>query len=279
MKRLRRVLVVLGILTLVAYVAAAGWLVTNESTLLFAGGRPLGNLRPATPFEIVAMPDASGPRRVLWLIRAATDADRRPWIIFLHGNDANVASRLNILHYERLRALGANVAAPEYRGFGGVDGVPSEPGLDADARAGYDYLRGTLQVAPRRIVIYGWSLGSAVAVDLASNVDEGAVILEGAPASIAAIGQQRYPYFPIRLLIRNPFDSILKIERIRAPMLFLHSPEDAIIPIGEGRRLFEAATAPKQWVEVTGGHVYAVERDPRFFGAIQTFLRTQRLLP
>jgi dipeptidyl aminopeptidase/acylaminoacyl peptidase len=125
-------------------------------------------------------------------VRALADADARPWVLYLHGNDANIATRLNILHYEQLAKLGLNVMAPEYRGFAGLQGVPTEQGLARDARAAYDYLRRTLHADPRRIVIYGWSLGSAVAVDLASQVDEAAVILEGAPASIVAIGQQRY---------------------------------------------------------------------------------------
>ena len=93
---------------------------------------------------------------------------------------------MNILHYERLRALGLNVMAPEYRGYGGVEGSPSEAGLADDAGRAYEYLREHEHVDPRRIVIYGWSLGSAVAVTLASRVDEAAVILEGAPASVVA---------------------------------------------------------------------------------------------
>jgi hypothetical protein len=85
--------------------------------------------------------------------------------------------------------------------------------------------------------------------------------------------------FPIRLLIRNPFESIRRVGAIHAPLLFLHSPEDAVIPMSEGRRLFEAARPPKQFVEVTGGHVYASERDPSFFPAVESFLRAQHLLP
>ena len=79
--------------------------------------------------------------------------------------------------------------------------------------------------------------------------------------------------FPIRLVMRNPFDSIAKVDRIRAPILFLHSPEDDVIPIGEGRRLFDAATAPKTFVEVRGGHIYANDVDRSVFeGAIKSFL-------
>lgn len=276
---IRRTLAGAGLLAIVAYLGAIGWLVTHETAIVFAPGRPLGDLRPKTPFEQVWVDGAAGPRQLAWVMRTATESDTRPWVIYLHGNDANIATRMNILHYERLWKLGLNVMAPEYRGFAGVEGVPSEAGLNADARGAYEYLRQQLRVDPGRIVIYGWSLGSAVAVDLASNVDEAGLILEGAPASLVAIGQRRYPYFPIRLLIRNPFESILKIDRVRSPVLFLHSPEDVIIPIEEGRRLFHAAPQPKQFVEVAGGHVYAAERDPGFFTAVRTFLQSHRLLP
>ena len=104
-------------------------------------------------------------------------------------------------------------------------------------------------------------------------------MLEGAPASLVAIGQRQYPMFPIRLIMRNPFESIRKIARVNAPVLFLHSPEDDIIPIDEGRRLYEAAAAPKRFIEVKGGHVYAHERDTAvFFGAVRGFLDEYGLL-
>jgi fermentation-respiration switch protein FrsA (DUF1100 family) len=279
MKLLRRALITLAILIVAGYGAAMVWLVTQETALVFQAGRPLGTLRPQPPFEQVTVPGARGPAQLTWVMRTAVSPEKAPWVIFLHGNGANVAGRLNILHCERLRGLGMNVLDPEYRGYGGVEGTPSEAGVDADARSAYDFLRKRLNVPPERIVIFGWSLGSAVAVDLASHVDEGAVILEGAPSSIVAIGQHRYPYFPIRLLMHNPFESILKIEKLGSPVLFLHSPEDEVIPIAEGRRLFDAAPQPKQFVEVAGGHVYASERDPRFFPAVQAFLQAHRLLP
>ena len=81
------------------------------------------------------------------------------------------------------------------------------------------------------------------------------------------------------MLIRNPFESIRKIDKLRAPVLFLHSRDDEVIPFDEGRRLFDAAPEPKQFVEVSGGHVYASERDPAFFPAVRAFLQTHRLLP
>ena len=277
----RRVLMGVLLLAVLLYGGAMVWLVTNETRLVFQAGAPLGDRRPAQPYEQldqVAEADHQ-PNALAWLMPAATTPERQPWVIFLHGNASNIAGRLNILHCERLRSLGLNVMAPEYRGYGGLGGVPTESGLAEDARRAYDALRREKKIEPSRIIIYGWSLGSAVAVNLASRVDEAAVILEGAPSSIVAIGQQRYPYFPIRWLVRNPFESIARIDKIGSPVLFLHSPEDAVIPFAEGRRLFDAAPEPKQFVEVSGGHVYAAEKDPRFFPAIRAFLQAHQLLP
>ena len=134
MRLLRRVLIVVGILAIAGYLGAMIWLVTRETAIVFAAGRPLSDLRPAAPFEqVVSAGAATGaPRQLLWIMRAATGSDTKPWVIFLHGNGANVASRMNILHYEKLRSLGLNVIAPEYRGFGGLDGVPTESGVDGD---------------------------------------------------------------------------------------------------------------------------------------------------
>jgi uncharacterized protein len=282
MKTLRRALMLIGMLAIVAYGGAMLWLYTQQTRLVFRAIPELADRRPSMPYEQLDEPPAEGggaPHARAWLLPAPAPADERPWVVYLHGNDSNIGSRLNILHEDRLRALGLNVIAVEYRGFGGVAGVPTEAGLAEDARRWYDYLRTQRHVDPSRIVIYGWSLGSAVAVTLASQVEEAAVILEGAMASVVAIGQEQYPYFPIRLLIRNPFESITRIDRIGSPILFLHSPEDRVIPFEEGRKLFAAAPPPKQFVEVSGGHVYASEKDPRFFPAVRAFLQAQKLLP
>jgi len=261
------------------YGAAVLYLVTQETRLVFRAGRTLGEARPSFPYEQVDIPRTDGARQFAWVMRAVSPPEGAPWVLFLHGNAATVAARMNIAHYTELRKLGLNVIAPEYRGFGGLEGLPTESVLAADARAAYDYLRDR-QIPASRLVIYGWSLGSAVAVKLASEVDAGALILEGAPSSLVAIGQQQYPFVPVRLLMRNPFDSIEKIDRVKAPILFLHSPEDAVIPIAEGRRLYDAARGDKTFVEVRGGHVDATTIDTdRFYGAIRDFLSAHRLLP
>lgn len=202
------------------------------------------------------------------------------WVLFLHGNASTIASRMNVAHVERLHGLGVNVFTPEYRGFNGLPGVPTEASVGADAKAGYDYLRNQLHVTTDRLAIFGWSLGAAVAVGLASEAEARTVILEGAPASIVDIGQQRYPMFPIKWIIRNPFNAIQRVAQVRAPLLFLHSPEDTVVPFSEGKRLFEAATAPKTFVEIRGSHVESSEMDRDvFYGAVREALKLPSTLP
>jgi uncharacterized protein len=260
----------------VCYIAAILWLMSQETRLVFQAGRPLGEGRPPFPFAQVDIPRADGARQFGWVMENPV---ARTWVLFLHGNSATIASRVNIARYRELRALGLSILAPEYRGFAGLPGIPTEPGLNADARAAFDYLVTTRHVAPARVVIYGWSLGSAVAVDLAADAKEAAVVLEGAPASVVGVGAQQYPFFPVGLIMRNRFESIAKIDRVHAPMLFLHSPEDSIIPYEHGRRLFDAARPPKRFVDVHGGHINASEVDKAiFFGAIRSFLDEYGLL-
>jgi fermentation-respiration switch protein FrsA (DUF1100 family) len=273
-----RVLAVVGAALALLYGAALVWLVTQETRLVFQAGRPLGPARPAPPYKQVDIPRADGARQFAWLMEQPA-AGTAPWVLYLHGNAATIASRGNIGRYAQLRGLGLNVLAAEYRGFGGLEGVPTEQALAADARAAYDYLRGALGIPADRIVIYGWSLGSAVAVSLAADVPQAAVILEGAPASLVDIGQLQYPLFPIRMIMSNPFESVTRVDRVRAPMLFLHSPEDAVIPIAEGRRLYDAVRAPKTFVELRGGHVYANDVDRAVFeNAIRTFLERHAII-
>jgi uncharacterized protein len=274
-----RVILVLLVLAVLGYGAGVLYLVGLEARLVSRVGRTLGAARPAFPFEQVDIPRTDGARQFAWLMPEPAATASAPWVLFLHGNPATVAAKLNIAYYGELRKLGVSVMAPEYRGFGGLDGSATEATLAVDARAAYDYLRTVQKVPASRLVIFGWSLGSAVAVTLASEVDAAGLILEGAPASLANLEQQRYPFFPIRLLTRNRFDSIRRIDRVRAPILFLHSPEDAVIPISEGRLLFDAARGDKTFVEVRGGHVEATIVDTEhFYEAIRTFLAAHRLL-
>lgn len=274
---LRVLLYLLGLLVL-GYAASVIWLMTQETRLVFQAGETLSAGRPPFAFEQVDIPRKDAARQFAWRMPLTSPA-RSPWVLFLHGNASTIASHVNISHYRLLREAGLNVFAPEYRGFSGLEGTPTEETLATDARAAYDYLAGPGRVPPSQVVIYGWSLGAAVAVRLAADVQPAAVILEGAPASLADIGQRRYPFFPIQLVMRSRFESIQKVHRIRAPLLFLHSPEDEVIPIAEGRRLYEAARNPKRFVEVSGGHVDASQMDEsRFVSVISAFLQQHGIM-
>jgi uncharacterized protein len=268
---LRRVLVTLVLVCVLGYGAAVARLMSQETDLIFRNSVARVDRRPSVTYHQIDIPRADGARQFGWVL-PADGADI--WVLFLHGNATTIGSRMNVSHVEHLHGLGVNVFAPEYRGFNGLPGVPTEASVGEDARAAYDYLRSQLHVSPDRLAIFGWSLGAAVAVSLASDVDARTVILEGAPASIVDIGQQRYPMFPIRWIIRNPFHAIHRVAKIRAPMLFLHSPEDATVPFAEGKRLYAAATAPKTFVEIKGGHVNSSEIDRDvFYGAVREALK------
>lgn len=283
-RRLRQFLVALAVVGSGVYAAGVVWLMTQETELIFRTTVARADATPSFAFQQVDIPRTDGARQFAWRMdRDETNqggtADET-WVLFLHGNASTVASRMNVKHYARLRELGLNVLAPEYRGYNGLEGVPSEASVGADARAAYDYLRREVGVPAERLVIFGWSLGAAVAVGLASTADAHGVVLEGAPASIVDIGQQRYPLFPIRLIIRNPFNAIEKIAGVRAPLLFLHSPEDDVVPVSEGRRLFDAAPSPKTFVEVKGGHIEASEIDRDvFYDAVRAFLQATSTRP
>jgi fermentation-respiration switch protein FrsA (DUF1100 family) len=269
-----RVLVVLLLLSAIGYAVAVMWLAGRETELVFQAGSTLATGRPPFPYEQVDVPRADGVPQFAWVMRTG-DSDAGPWVLYLHGNASSLASQVNIAHYRVLRNAGLNVLAPEYRGFGGVPGSPTEAALQADARAAYDYLRNTRRVPPHSIVIYGWSLGAAVAVDLATRVPPAAMILEGAPASLVDLAARRYPFFPLRFFMRSSFDSIRKIGAIPAPILFVHSTDDEVIPISEGRRLHQEARGATMFVELQGGHMGAIDQSAAILEqAIRTFLGT-----
>lgn len=267
-----RVLLTLLLLSALAYAALVMWLIGRETQLVFRAGSTLATGRPPLPYEQIDIPREDGVPQFAWAMRAG-ESDAGRWVLYLHGNATSVASQVNIAHYRLLRGAGLNVLAPEYQGFGGLAGSPTEATLQADARAAYDYLRNTRRVPPHSIVIYGWSLGAAVAVDMASRTPPAAMILEGAPASLVDLTRRRYPFFPLRLFMRSSFDSIRKISMIPAPILFIHSAQDEVIPVSEGRRLQQAARGATVFVELRGGHLSVIDQSAAEMDeAIRTFL-------
>lgn len=264
-------------LLFVAVAAYLGLLVLlrlSEPRLLYYPG-PRGALLPPPPslrlpVERVRFASADGTALVAWVIRADDDG---PWLLICHGNGGNIADAGRPFHYAGLRAAGLNLLAFDYRGYGESAGTPTEAGLYQDAEAAYRYLRDSLGVPPRRIVLFGHSLGSAVAVELARRVPAAGLVLDGALTSVPDRAQEIYPLLPVRWLAASRYASRDKIGELTLPKLFLHAEHDEVIPIGHGRRLFAAAPEPKRFVTLAGGHADAFERDSAvYFGEIRRFV-------
>jgi fermentation-respiration switch protein FrsA (DUF1100 family) len=227
------------------------------------------------PVERITMTTEDGVTLVGWIIRAAPDTGY--WLLICHGNAGNLSEFDRPLHYAGLRQLGLNLLAFDYRGYGESGGAPSEPGLYRDVDAAYRFLRANEGVPAERIIVFGHSLGSAVAVDLASRASVAGLIVEGAPSSVIQRGQELYPYIPVRWIAASRFNSMEKITRIRVPKLFLHARSDEVIPLAHGRRLFEAAPPPKTFVELNGGHGDAFDLDStRYFTSVRQFVEGLR---
>jgi fermentation-respiration switch protein FrsA (DUF1100 family) len=173
-------------------------------------------------------------------------------LLFFHGNGGNISHRggsLAIFH-----RLGLNTLIIDYRGYGRSEGEPDEQGLYWDAEAAWDYLTSKRGIAEEQIIIFGRSLGGAVATDLASRVKPAALILESTFTSASDMAAHLFPLLSPVILLRYRFDSATKIERVTIPILMLHSPQDEIIPYRLGRALYELAPQPKHFIEMRGGH-------------------------
>lgn len=183
-------------------------------------------------------------------------------ILFLHGNGGNASYSL-LSSFEMVR-LGASVLVLDYRGYGLSEGTPTEEGVYQDARAGLAYLTDVQGFPENRIIIFGQSLGGAVAVDLAQDRKLGGLILVSTFESVANLAKTRVPFAD--LFLSDRFDSGQKIARLRAPVLFLHGDRDGTVPIASGRSLFERAPEPKNFVIVKGaGHNNMADIGGRFY--------------
>jgi pimeloyl-ACP methyl ester carboxylesterase len=255
-----------------AYLTVIGYLMANEVELVFVPNRktyPMASDVAARIERIVLTKPGRAPG-LLWVMRQPQRPDA-PWVLYLHGNGANLATPENVERYQVLQRLGLQVVAPEYPGFGEVSGTPSEAALEAAARDAWTWLR-EQGVSASSIAIYGWSLGSGVATDLASAVDERAVVLEGAFSGVDDRASELYPWLPIRLMVRNRFASRERIARLGSPLLLLHATDDTVIPVSHARLLLAAAREPRRLVELTGGHVHLNRRDQaRYTQALQAF--------
>ncbi|MBI5919757.1 MAG: alpha/beta fold hydrolase [Nitrosomonadales bacterium] len=228
-------------------------------------------------YEDVRIPSGSGAERgelAGWLIPAqAADA---PTLLYLHGNFRNISVRPEIAL--RLHELGYNLLMVDYRGYGkSSGGYPSEAKIYEDAEAAWRYLVSQRGVQPRRAIIYGHSLGGAIAIDLAVRHPEAAgLIVESSFTSMQAMGERDYGFLPIASLLNQRFDSIVKISQVKTPLLILHGTADQKIAWQMGQQLYDQAAEPKTLKLINGGeHSNLLDVSwPEYREAVDGFIRS-----
>lgn len=240
-------LFVLGYATLVGVVYLA-----QDSLVYFPN---TGRAHSATPavhgltYEDVLLKTSDGETLHAWWV-PVTGA--RGTAVLFHGNAGNISHRIE---YARMfSTLGYNTLLVDYRGYGKSTGTPSEKGTYEDASATWQWLTATRGIADRDIVIFGESLGGAVACWLARQRTPRALILASTFTSVPDLGAEVYSFLPVRLISRFKYNTRECLGEVKAPVLVIHSPDDEIIPFAHGKKLFEAAREPKAFLELSGGH-------------------------
>ena len=234
------------------------------------GGRDLATTpeRFGLEYQEVTLTTSDGERLHGWYLPAP---GARHTLLFFHGNAGNISHRLDSLLL--FRQLGLSQLILDYRGYGRSSGRPSEAGLYRDGEAAWNYLTRELGLEPGQIVLFGRSLGGAVAVWLAAREAPAGLIVESSFTSVPDLGAELYPWLPVRWLSRLRFDSRSRIAQVRAPVLVVHSRDDEIIPFAHGQALFAAANPPKRLLELRGGHNdgFMVSRGP-YLNGLRSFL-------
>jgi fermentation-respiration switch protein FrsA (DUF1100 family) len=202
---------------------------------------------------------ADGEKVIVWHVPARPG---RPVILYFHGNGDFLAGFFG--RFRELIADGTGVVALSYRGYAGSSGQPSEHGLLQDAAAAYAFT--TARYSAEGIMVWGFSLGTGVAVALAAAQPIGRLILEAPYTSTADVAASMFWFMPVRLVMRDQFRSDERIARVKVPLLIMHGSNDPAIPIGFGERLFALAHEPKQFVRFPGGG----HENLGNFGAIET---------
>ena len=165
-------------------------------------------------------------------------------VLYCHGSSGSIAHLVGVL--ATLRQLRTNLFAFDYRGYGRSTGEPSEAGLFRDARAAWDHLVDELGVSPEEIILFGHSLGGAVAIDCALDRSAAGLVVENSFTQVRDMARSSYPGLPLHLVARNQFRSIHKVGRLTLPKLFIHGGADERVPPEHGRRLYDAALEPKE---------------------------------
>jgi uncharacterized protein len=237
------------IVAAVGYIGALALLFVKQREMLF----PIPTRERTSP-QAAGFPEAEehvltttdGEKVIVWHAPAKPG---HPVILYFPGNGDFLAARVD--HFRAMTSDGTGLIALSYRGYAGSSGYPSERGILQDAAAAYAFA--TARYTAERIVVWGFSLGTGVAVALASEQAVGKLILEAPYTSTADIAGAAFPLVPIRWLMRDQFRSDERIARVKAPLLVMHGSDDPVIPIMFGERLFALANEPKRLVRFPGG--------------------------
>lgn len=271
MKNLATLLLLFALL----YAALVAFMWFRQESMLFLPGIPSRNL-VATPadiglgFEPLRIATADGEELDAWFIPAR---EERGTVLFFHGNAGNISHRLESLQI--FHRLGLSVLIIDYRGYGQSTGRPSEHGTYEDARAAWRHLVEERGVPAERVLLFGRSLGAAVATWLAAHHSPRALIVESSFRSVPEMAAELYWFLPVRRLARIEYPVERLITKVEAPVLVVHSREDEIIPFRHGEALFAAAREPKTLLELTGGHNtgFLISKQ-RYIAGLQAFLDT-----
>ncbi len=254
---------------LLGYAGLVLMLLLLENSLLFHPSHDWVS-PPVPEIEDVQLACADGTRVHAWFL-PAKDSDSV--LLYCHGNAGNLSHRGPSI--VRMRGLlNASVLIIDYPGYGKSEGKPSEHGCYQAADAAYAFLTDTKKFAPKKILLYGGSLGGGVATDLASRKEHRALILVKTFTSAPDVACDIYWWLPvpIHVLMRNRFDNITKIKACKRPLFIAHGTADEVIPFAHGERLFAAANEPKRFLPLPGdGH-----NDPlpeEFFTSLREFLQ------
>jgi fermentation-respiration switch protein FrsA (DUF1100 family) len=198
--------------------------------------------------EELTLDTADGERVIAWHVPAS---ERRPVVLYFHGNGGSLRMRAD--RFRALSADGTGLVALSYRGYAGSTGSPTEAGLIADAEAAYRFARE--RYGADRIVLWGESLGTGVAVAIAAKHPVARVLLQSPFTSAADVGAAAYPFLPVHWLMKDPFYSDRRIGDVTAPVLVLHGAMDRVVPIASGERLYAMIRAPKRFARIErAGH-------------------------
>ena len=245
-----------------AYIGLAIVLYLGQSNLVYRPSQELIET-PATlglKFEDIQITTKDNVNLAAWFV-PAKDKDQigKGVILFCHGNGGNIGDRVSYLPI--FRDLGLSTFLFDYRGYGKSGGKPTEEGTYNDVEAAWQYLTQEKQIPPKKIIIYGESLGGAIASYLAQKISQqdnknaaSGLILASTFTSISDRASELYPFLPIRLLSRFSYNSRDRLPNIKIPVLIMHSIDDEIIPFHHGDRNFQAANQPKKLVKLRGDH-------------------------